>query len=472
MNANQSPWLHALRRTRTPRELKGDITTDILIIGGGISGVTTAAFLLLQTNQKITLVEAGKVAHGATGRNAGQIVSYFERPFADIVNEYGLTLAAKAQDGIIGAWDLLFSLYKTFGLRTPLSTFSGYAGIAILEEAFHYLKDIALQHEAGLSIEHMFVAEDMMSHIPEEYHHVCVPASRSYIADILETDRGIYLAALVSRKGCLNSAMFSEELVSMLLERYPDRFSVLEQSPIEHVSLGKDQADSFAHSGVIRSKKVVLCTNGFEHIRLTNTIGTEIDHAFHEMVIGRIGYMAGYLEPLGRAPTGISYLPEVPAFYEEGRAVDAAPYFYMTRRPHEIEKEETHTLVCVGGPESSVPVTTGYQQDVHAYPNEALHNIDAFVQSTLRHAPPSPRQYEYMWHGLMGYTNKGLRCIGPEPENPVLLYNLGCNGIGILPSLYGGKRIADYVKFGILDESIFDPAFFRTSNVKKSNPPS
>lgn len=462
MAANLSPWLHALKRTRTPQSLRGDIRTDTLIIGGGISGVVTAAFTLLQTKQKVTIVEAGKIAHGATGHNAGQIVSYFERPFADIAREYGLALAAKAQDGISGAWDLLSFIYKTFELKTPLSTFSGYAGLVTLDDVFHYLKDITLQHEAGLSIEHMFVAEDMMTHIPEEYHHVCAAVPRTYIADLLETNRTIYIAALVSRKGCLNSAMFSEELVNVLVQRYPDRFAVLEHTPIEHVSLGNGNADAFAHAGVVHSTHVVLCTNGFEHIRITNTVGNDIDKGFHDMVEGRIGYMAGYTEAMGRPPAGISYMPEGKNYQEKEDAIDAAPYFYMTRRPHEVEEEEIHNLICIGGPENEVPVGTGYVQNMHAYPKEALRDIDGFVGSTLRHAPPSPRHYDYAWHGLMGYTNKGLRCIGPDTENAALLYNLGCNGIGILPSLYGGKRIADFLTYGTLDDSIFHPKYFRS----------
>jgi len=57
----------------------------------------------------------------------------------------------------------------------------------------------------------------------------------------------------------------------------------------------------------------------------------------------------------------------------------------------------------------------------------------------------------------MGYTTSGLRLIGPEPANPVLLYNLGCNGIGILTSIYGGKKISDFLAGKTMPPSIFDP---------------
>jgi glycine/D-amino acid oxidase-like deaminating enzyme len=41
----------------------------------------------------VTLLESYKIAHGATGHNAGQIVPYFEKPFIEIVEDYGITMA-------------------------------------------------------------------------------------------------------------------------------------------------------------------------------------------------------------------------------------------------------------------------------------------------------------------------------------------------------------------------------------------
>ena len=46
--------------------------TDILIIGGGIAGVSTA-YHLSQYGRDVTLLERGEVACGASGLNAGNI---------------------------------------------------------------------------------------------------------------------------------------------------------------------------------------------------------------------------------------------------------------------------------------------------------------------------------------------------------------------------------------------------------------
>jgi len=57
----------------------------------------------------------------------------------------------------------------------------------------------------------------------------------------------------------------------------------------------------------------------------------------------------------------------------------------------------------------------------------------------------------------MGYTEGGVRMVGRDPRNPALFYNLGCNGIGVLQSVHGGKRVAKIISGEEISPSIFDP---------------
>jgi siroheme synthase (precorrin-2 oxidase/ferrochelatase) len=63
-------------------KLNQSIETDILIVGGGISGLTTA-YCLLKAGRKIVLVEDGYIGSGETGRTTAHITyalddRYFE----------------------------------------------------------------------------------------------------------------------------------------------------------------------------------------------------------------------------------------------------------------------------------------------------------------------------------------------------------------------------------------------------------
>ena len=94
MIPNSSPWLAQLNRTRPAIPLSENRTTDIVIVGGGIAGAISAYFTLRDTQEQVIVIEADRVAHGATGHNAGQITSYFERPFESLVKEFGLRYTA------------------------------------------------------------------------------------------------------------------------------------------------------------------------------------------------------------------------------------------------------------------------------------------------------------------------------------------------------------------------------------------
>ncbi len=70
---------------------------------------------------------------------------------------------------------------------------------------------------------------------------------------------------------------------------------------------------------------------------------------------------------------------------------------------------------------------------------------------------PPGAPYDFQWHGLMAYSPGMIRLVGPHPRHPRLLYNLGCNGIGFLPALGAGERLARQLAGEPLGPSIFDP---------------
>ena len=132
------------------------------------------------------------------------------------------------------------------------------------------------------------------------------------------------------------------------------------------------------------------------------------------------------------------------------------PYYYITRRPYEYEAGMSHNIICIGGPEVSLEDRELYYREFE-YSDEIHNELDAFARSTLRKTNEGSPEYVFHWHGLMGYTSTGVRLVGEEPKNKRLLYNLGCNGIGILPSIFGGKRISQIISGESLPPSIFDP---------------
>ncbi|MEN9626688.1 MAG: hypothetical protein RL557_1016, partial [archaeon] len=421
---NQSPWLEQLQTLRRPRDvLSSNEETDVVIVGGGIAGISTAYFILRNTTKNVILLEAHKIAHGATGHNAGQIASYFEKPFSKITEEYGLAMAARGQKEILMAWDLLEEVYRRTKLKAHFSHFIGYAGCSTFEQLITHLENKRLRHTAGIQFETILVSEEapFLDEIPAVYKKLYAFVPHRTIMKLLETKDRQYYAALGSKKGCLNSALFCEELLGFLLYTYKTRIKLFEFSPVDIIKLYKHAAIVYTKQNYkVTASKVILCTNGFENLFISNKSGKAIDGSFHDAVFGVIGYMAAYLDKKLLKPNAISYFPS--AYISE-----ADPYFYLTKRKYD-RQARVSTLVSVGGPEVKLEDTKEYIRD-RPYFEKWQQEIDWFLKKTYA-AAPKLISYKYHWHGLMGYTKTELRCIGPHPYNKNLLYNLGCNGVG------------------------------------------
>lgn len=447
-----SPWLAQLQERR-PFLFEKDMRADVAVVGAGIAGMSTAAYILADTDLSVALVDAGCIAHGATGHNAGQLVADFERPLADMIDEYGLRAAVRAQTEVEGGWIGVDWLMQTFGLRTPLHRCQGFSGFTTPAQVRAHLDAAGLRARYGLHREPLLVAVGSAAEtvVTAEDEHLLVRLPHSVILRLLHTDDPSFMAASTSPKGCMNSAHFCEELAGSLLARYPGRFSVAENMPVREVSLSGGGSVLRTDGPTVHAKSAVLCTNGFENIRIDNADGPEVDRSFHRMVQGVIGYMGGYLSPDGKAPAAISYFRE----NRDDLDPDNARYTYLTRRPYE-HAGARRTLLCLGGPERLLPDGATYDR-FGAFPADVDEEIDRAFATTWRSEDVAVAKRSFRWHGVMGYTPTGIRCVGRDPRADGLLYNLGCNGVGILPSIAGGRRIAQILAGAHLEESLFDP---------------
>jgi glycine/D-amino acid oxidase-like deaminating enzyme len=449
----RSPWLQQLNQERQIVRLASDLDVQVVIVGAGIAGVASAFFTLKYTNKKVILLEGGKLAHGATGHNAGYLASYFERPFNEIVREFGLEKAIAGQRAIDSGWQFLDEIYTDAGLDIQIARFQGYAGFVKFSRVLSHLKNSFYRKLGGMETDEFLISEsvDFLSLIPKEYVGLYKVVPMEDILERLETVDSRFIACAPAPKGCMNSALFCQEVLNFLIKNYSDRFSLFEHTHVNKIILKFDHALLDAGSNTVIAEKVILCTNGFENIRLINESGLDINTKFHHHIYGFVGFMSGYLDPLNKPPTAISYLEG-----DKGDETDIENYFYLSRRLYDYEEKKNHNLISVGGPGFVLDERSVYAGDMD-FPEEAHSQIDQFIRRIYESNPYKKIDYLFTWHGLMGYTKSGIRLIGEEPKNRILLYNLGCNGVGIIPSLYGGKKISQILAGEELEESIFDP---------------
>lgn len=460
----RSPWTSQLKRSRTLQTLTIDTETDICIVGGGIAGIVSAYYVLKYTNHRVVVLEAFEVGHGATGHNGGQLLAELERSIASMVNEYGLEKTITGLQSVESAWLLLEEILRDANLDLPYSTFIGHNFFTTKKQIENQLADLILAHQGGLHSRKMYISENHIDDLglDNQYAPYYEVVPHESILSLGETVNDQYIAAYPLRKGCLNSAMLTEQLVSFLLETYGEnRIRVYEHTSVSEMDLHKESVQIKVHSGnQIQSKRIILCTNGFESFTIKDRHNA-IDMNFHKNVKGNIGYMFAHTENIGLNPSANVYLEKAfdnPVTNHPDADRDVAygnEYIYATRRPYDLGKEQPKNLFCIGGRGAVIEDTTTYGRE-HVYQEEIRDEYLKFIEENFKPVELDEDHEEFIWHGLMGYTSNGLRLVGFEPRNKVLMYNLGCNGIGLLPSIWGGKRIASLLN-GDTSQSLFDP---------------
>lgn len=449
MKQNNSPWLTQLHPDRVSISLEKNMETDITIVGGGIAGVTTLYYLLTKTEKNIVLIEGNKIAHGATGHNAGQIVAEFERSLASIIDECGKEKTIEGLRMIENAWELLDEILTKTGIDIPFQKCTGYGGFAELGPLLEDLETEYIKWQEGFMNFPTLISRESgwMKDIPEKFYSICTEVETTEIDTALNITKSGFHAALPHRVAVMNSALFTERLALWCLEQYPGRVHIFEQSFIHGIELSEGRVAVLTNQASITCEQTIICTNGFENFYIKDRAGMEIDTKFHHLVEGVVGYMTGYLTNKELDPMGNYYYDPSKS---DGPLPD--PYYYVTRRKFGSETNPEY-LMAVGGPEVHLVEREIYFRDFDV--SEKFR--DDAVVFAQNHFDMTGFDQKFFWHGLMGYTKNGIRMVGSEPLDPRLLYNLGCNGIGILPSIMGAKKISQHINNEHIPETIFDP---------------
>jgi glycine/D-amino acid oxidase-like deaminating enzyme len=445
----RSPWIAQMAPDGPPRRLTADAGTDVAIVGAGIAGIATAFFTLRTTSQRVLLLERDRVGRGATGRNAGQLTTYFERPLHEIADEFGADMAIDAQRAFDEAHDLLNVMVSETRANVQVERFTGHMGMFSLNHLVVHLRNNLLRRQGGLREETCVVSEkaEFLRQIPSEFAHLYSVVPQRRIRELLNTDDDRYRAVLSDRKGAANSATLVQQVLAFLEQRYPDRFVYHDNTRVDRIVVGDDGASLHSDEHEVSASNVVLCTNGFVDHTIEDGTGEPITLAADQRIVARVGFMAAFAEAQQVLPAAFSYIRNITIGGD-------TPYVYVTRRTYD-RHDGTITLTCMGGPESPIDITE-YDPD-GPVPGAILTNLDEQARPLAQPSRPPGLPYDFQWHGLMGYTDGGIRVIGAHPSHPALLYNLGCNGVGFLPSIHGGQRVARILSGEHLPPSVFDP---------------
>jgi glycine/D-amino acid oxidase-like deaminating enzyme/nitrite reductase/ring-hydroxylating ferredoxin subunit len=122
LGAHRAPWRSGGVR-RPP--LVDELTTDVLVVGAGITGLTTA-LELLERGLGVVVLEADQVGAGSTGRSTGKVSSQHGVVYSQLRRQHGRQVAAAYGDANERAIEKVTALAERHGIACDLETVSSY----------------------------------------------------------------------------------------------------------------------------------------------------------------------------------------------------------------------------------------------------------------------------------------------------------------------------------------------------------
>ena len=231
----RSPWLDAFPTSRVPAypRHRGDMQTEAVIVGGGLTGCTTA-YAFAAAGLKVLLLEADQIGRGATAYSSGWIAEEPGVAFADLEKAVGLRGARYAwQVWRRAALDFI-SLLRRLDIKCHLEERGSAIVAATTEQAARLKRDQKARREAGLDV-------SMMN------------------ARAIKTDLGLDASAAIRSKH--GATLDPYRACVGLAAAAADRGAVLsERSPVRTITFNRKIATVMTANGRIRTRRVVVAT--------------------------------------------------------------------------------------------------------------------------------------------------------------------------------------------------------------------
>lgn len=230
-------WRKTAQEAPATGTLDGNDTAEVVIIGGGFTGLS-AALELARRGIEVMLIEAREIGWGASGRNAGFVVPNFSKADpAAVVARLGRDKGRRLLDLVARGGETVFELAAEAGLGRQAEQ-NGWLQPAHSPAAAGMLKArVAAWQELGRPIEWLDAPETAR-----------------------RTGMTIYDGALTDRSGgMINPLAYARGLAASAMAAGA---RIIENLPVDAV----EPADGGGWSvrtprGVVKAKQVLLCTN-------------------------------------------------------------------------------------------------------------------------------------------------------------------------------------------------------------------
>ena len=387
----KSYWMST--REYTPgNPLQGDIDVDVVIVGGGFTGLSSAYHLKkIEPNLRVALVESQVIGFGASGRNGGFNMTLFGLTLQITALRFSKGKAKEAHHYMERAVDYLRDLVVELGIDCDYEH-PGFLRVATSEKyKKRILHEMKLAHELGLEgIEWLDKAQ-----IQEQVQ------SPMYLGAWWEP-----------RCGILNPAKlawgWADIIKSMGVEIY-------ENTPVAEIVRENSKVQLETPHGKIRADKAVMATNAWSHL-------------FKDL---RRKQVPVWTHIVMTEPLKEKHFKEIGWQNRQGieDARNLVHYYRLT----------VDNRLVMGGRDVSLSYGNDMEKDLNPVTFDGLKNDVHELFPVLRDI-----QFTHEWGGPVSVPLDMAPAIGYVGDKNVV-YSLGTVGHGVSMTQLNGRTVADLV---------------------------
>ena len=382
---NLSVWFSAVNQPISYDTLKSNVDTDILIVGGGISGLTTA-YCLAKEGRKVVLLEDGYIGSGESGRTTAHLTCALDDRYFELEKIYNEPTAQLLAKGHMKAIEWVAETVNTNKIDCQFKKVDGYLFLHASDKKETLEKEYEASKRAGL------------------------------ITEILNTIPGI---AAEDEKKCIKFSNQAQFHILLYLKGLAEAFvqlggKIYTQTKAENITKEGASANGFT----IKANHIVVATN------------TPINDwvTMHTKQWPYRTYVIGAKIPKGKLPYALWW----DTGDQESKWV-SKPYHYVRL----AEYDEQYDVLISGGEDHR----TGQADD------EGIKEEDRYTKLTTwtkKHFP-GVEDIVFQWSGQVMEPIDSLAYIGKNPGDDNIYIITGDSGNGMTHGTLGGIIITDII---------------------------
>lgn len=381
---NKSFWISTIKPI-VFEKLQENIETDVLIIGGGIAGLTTA-YCLLRAGRQIVLVEDGFIGSGESGRTTAHLSFALDDRYSEIDKVFGREKAIIAANSHMAAVQWIENTVKIENIDCNFKRIPGYLFLSgndikeTLENEYSATKDVGLTTE-------------MLSHVPD-----------------MESEEGKWCIKF-PEQGQFHPMKYLKGIADAIIGKGGKIFT---ETKAEDITKEGARANGYH----IRAHHIVVATN-----TPVNDLVT-----MHTKQYPYRTYVIAAKIPRGKLPFSLWW-----DTVDRNSRWTSAPYHYVRL----AEYSENYDLLISGGEDHKVG-----QADAENIPEEARYNrLIAWTKKRF----PVMGDVEYKWSGQVMEPIDYMAYIGRNPGDDNIYIITGDSGNGMTHGTIGGIIITDLI---------------------------